>query len=74
MTLHVRDLGRKIANQWIVRHINFRVENGECLVLLGPSGCGKSTTLRLIAGLDRVQEGSIHINNIDVTTTSPVDI
>ena len=39
------------------------VEAGEFLVLLGPSGCGKSTLLRMIAGLESVDGGEIHIGD-----------
>jgi sn-glycerol 3-phosphate transport system ATP-binding protein len=41
------------------------------MILVGPSGCGKSTTLRLIAGLETVSGGTIHIGGTDVTDLSP---
>ena len=44
MTLQIQDLGRRVGQQWIVRHLNLHVEDGECVALVGPSGCGKSTT------------------------------
>ncbi|MGC6483587.1 MAG: ABC transporter ATP-binding protein [Synechococcus sp.] len=69
MSLSLQQLGRKVGNRWILRHLDLDVDDGECLALVGPSGCGKSTTLRLIAGLDPVDEGSILINHQDVTTT-----
>jgi multiple sugar transport system ATP-binding protein len=43
------------------------------LVLVGPSGCGKSTALRLIAGLDSPDGGSVHIDGRDVTRAAPQD-
>ena len=46
-----------------VDHINLGVENKEFLVLVGPSGCGKSTTLRMIAGLEEISEGTIWIGD-----------
>lgn len=46
-----------------VDRVNLGVENKEFLVLVGPSGCGKSTTLRMIAGLEEVSEGSIFIGD-----------
>lgn len=46
-----------------VRNLDLAVEQGEILVLLGPSGCGKTTTLRLIAGLEVPDAGSIRIGN-----------
>src|SRR5690606_30294403 len=42
--------------------ISMQLAAGEILCLVGPSGCGKSTLLRLIAGLESVQAGSIHIS------------
>lgn len=45
-----------------VREISFSITAGEVVCLLGPSGCGKSTTLRLIAGLERLQRGRIEFN------------
>ncbi len=73
MSLILNNIGRKVSRNWIIRNLNLRVENGQCLALLGPSGCGKSTTLRLIAGLDKPSEGSIILNDKDITSISPVD-
>ncbi len=50
-----------------VDHLDLEIEDGEFLVLVGPSGCGKSTTLRMLAGLEPVDEGTIHIGARDVT-------
>ena len=73
MSLSVTNLGRRIGDRWILRHLDLQVREGECLALVGPSGCGKSTTLRLIAGLDRVDEGTIRLNDTDITTTAAVE-
>ncbi|QRV17397.1 ABC transporter ATP-binding protein (plasmid) [Haloterrigena salifodinae] len=54
-----------------VNDLNLTVRDGEFLVLVGPSGCGKSTTLRLIAGLERVTEGTIRLDRTDVTDQKP---
>jgi multiple sugar transport system ATP-binding protein len=47
--------------------ISLSIESGEFMVLVGPSGCGKTTLLRMIAGLDTVDEGSIHLGDRDIT-------
>lgn len=46
-----------------VRNVSFGVENREFLVIVGPSGCGKSTTLRMVAGLEEIDEGEIYISD-----------
>jgi multiple sugar transport system ATP-binding protein len=54
-----------------VDDMNLNLDDGEFLVLVGPSGCGKSTTLRCIAGLETVSEGTIYIDGEDVTDLNP---
>ncbi len=56
-----------------VDKLNLTVNDGEFLVLVGPSGCGKSTSLRMLAGLEEVDNGSIRIGNRDVTDVAPKD-
>ncbi len=51
-----------------VRAVNLQVEPGRFLALLGPSGCGKTTVLRLIAGFERPDRGSIALNGKSVAT------
>ena len=56
-----------------VDQIELSVKDGEFLVLVGPSGCGKTTTLRMLAGLEEVNEGRILIGDRDVTQVPPKD-
>ncbi|GAA3170900.1 sn-glycerol-3-phosphate ABC transporter ATP-binding protein UgpC [Blastococcus jejuensis] len=56
-----------------VNALNLDIADGEFLVLVGPSGCGKSTSLRALAGLENVTEGSIRIGDRDVTHLAPKD-
>ena len=51
--------------------VSLRVREGELLALVGPSGCGKSTTLRLIAGLETVTDGTIEFDGEEVQTLTP---
>src|SRR3954471_24116856 len=53
--------------------IDLEIEDGEFMVLVGPSGCGKSTTLRMLAGLEEVNDGAIFIGDKDVTKLPPKD-
>ncbi|MDW6061833.1 sn-glycerol-3-phosphate ABC transporter ATP-binding protein UgpC [Streptomyces sp. FXJ1.4098] len=56
-----------------VDQLEIDIEDGEFLVLVGPSGCGKSTSLRMLAGLEDVNGGSIRIGDRDVTHLPPKD-
>src|SRR4051794_439971 len=54
-----------------VDEVSLDINEGEFVVLVGPSGCGKSTLLRMIAGLEDVTDGEIHIGDVDVTEQPP---
>ena len=54
-----------------VDKLDLTVNDGEFLVLVGPSGCGKSTSLRMLAGLEEIDTGSIRIGDKDVTNVAP---
>ena len=55
----------------VIKGIDLTIEDGEFVVFVGPSGCGKSTLLRIIAGLEDASEGSVTINDADVTGKLP---
>ncbi|MFI9721334.1 ABC transporter ATP-binding protein [Streptomyces sp. NPDC052396] len=61
------------ADKPAVDQLDIQIEDGEFLVLVGPSGCGKSTSLRMLAGLEDVNGGSIRIGDRDVTHLPPKD-
>ncbi len=56
-----------------VDKLSLTIADGEFLVLVGPSGCGKSTSLRMLAGLEEIDSGSIRIGDRDVTNVAPKD-
>ncbi|WP_410790607.1 ABC transporter ATP-binding protein [Kribbella sp. C-35] len=56
-----------------VDRLDLDIADGEFMVLVGPSGCGKSTSLRMLAGLEEVNEGKIYIGDRDVTDFPPKD-
>ena len=66
-----KNLRKCFGSTKIIDGLNLEVDHSEFLVLLGPSGCGKSTTLRLLAGLETVTDGTISIDGQDVTGLEP---
>jgi len=56
-----------------IHGVDVDIADGEFIVLVGPSGCGKSTLLRMIAGLESVSEGAIHIGARHVNELEPAD-
>ncbi|MBC6447326.1 ABC transporter ATP-binding protein [Actinokineospora xionganensis] len=56
-----------------VQDLDLNIRDGEFMVLVGPSGSGKSTALRMLAGLEAVDGGEIHIGDTDVTHAQPKD-
>ncbi len=58
----------------VLQEINFDIRGGEFLALMGPSGSGKSTLLNLIAGIDKVDTGTIVIGGVDITALDETEL
>ncbi|UBV43293.1 ABC transporter ATP-binding protein [Deinococcus taeanensis] len=69
--LSLRTVRRSFGPVAAVRDVSLDVAAGETVALLGPSGCGKSTVLRVTAGLERPDAGSVHVAGQDVTAQPP---
>ena len=69
--IEVKDLVIRYGDMVAVNGVSFTVGRGEHVTLLGPSGCGKSTTLRMIAGFEEPDAGTILIGGKDVTHVLP---
>jgi ABC-type Fe3+/spermidine/putrescine transport system ATPase subunit len=67
----LRGLTKRFDDVVAVDAVDLHVDEGEFLSLLGPSGCGKTTTLRLIAGFEQPDEGSVLIGGDDVSRLPP---
>lgn len=59
--LKLRNVTKKFGSVTALRDINLQVEDGQFVTLVGPSGCGKTTTIRIIAGLEEVNQGEVYI-------------
>lgn len=71
VSIHIKNVMKKYEDNVVIHDLSANIENGELFTLLGPSGCGKTTLLRMIAGFNSVERGTIAfdgkvINNIPV--------
>ena len=57
----LKDINKYYSSNHVLKDINLTIHEGEFMTLLGPSGCGKTTTLRVVAGLEKPQTGTITI-------------
>ena len=71
--VRLQNLGKTFGALSVVRGVDLTIDDGEFVVLLGPSGCGKSTTLRMIAGLEAINEGELSINGTRMNDVDPKD-
>ena len=60
--LILKDVVKSYGDVNVLRDINLDIETGELIVFVGPSGCGKSTLLRMIAGLEKITDGTLSID------------
>jgi ABC-type Fe3+/spermidine/putrescine transport system ATPase subunit len=65
--LELHAIEKSFGETPVLRSISLLVAAGEIVALLGPSGCGKTTLLRIIAGLERADNGRLSLNNQDLT-------
>lgn len=72
-SIHFEHVTKRFGSTTVVEDFNLDVEDGELLVLVGGSGSGKTTILRMLAGLEEVTEGTIRIDQRDITALAPRD-
>ena len=56
-----------------VKNFNLEIADQEFIIFVGPSGCGKSTTLRMVAGLEEISEGTLEIDGKVMNDVEPKD-
>ncbi len=67
MSIEIRNVSKHFGDFHALKDINLHIDSGELIALLGPSGCGKTTLLRIIAGLESADQGSILFSGEDTT-------
>lgn len=69
--LAIKKVKKQFNKVEVLKDIDLEIEKGEFICFLGPSGCGKTTLLRIIAGLEKLDSGSILVNGKEITTLEP---
>lgn len=67
LTIHSQDLVKTYRNRTVVNHVSVKLEQGEIVGLLGPNGAGKTTTFYMVVGLIKPDQGSVYLDNVDIT-------
>ncbi len=69
--LEVQNVSRRFGEKLAVNRVSFSLDRGRVLCLLGPSGCGKTTLLRIIAGLETMDRGSVRFDDREMEGVPP---
>ncbi len=71
--IELENVSKRFGNTTAVKNLSIQIQDQEFFALLGPTGAGKTTTLRCIAGLEKPEQGNIHIDQQDVTHLGPAE-
>lgn len=68
--IELKHIDKFYGKNHILKDVNLTIEDGDFMTLLGPSGCGKTTTLRVVSGLEKPQNGTIHIDGKEIVNAA----
>ncbi|MWV45568.1 ATP-binding cassette domain-containing protein [Paenibacillus sp. HJL G12] len=71
VTISIQDLVKKYGETTVIPELSVEIQKGEFFTLLGPSGCGKTTLLRMIAGFNSIEGGTINFNDKVINNVEP---
>ncbi|SMG55328.1 ABC transporter ATP-binding protein [Paenibacillus aquistagni] len=71
VTINIQDLVKKYGDTTVIPELSLEIKQGEFFTLLGPSGCGKTTLLRMIAGFNSIEGGTISFNERVINQVEP---
>jgi sulfate transport system ATP-binding protein len=71
MSIEISHVGKRFGDFVALDDVSVTIPSGSLTALLGPSGGGKSTLLRIIAGLENADEGTVEIEGVDATSCRP---
>ncbi len=66
--IELKNIDKFLGDNHVLRNLNLVIEDGDFMTLLGPSGCGKTTLLRVVAGLEKPQNGTMTIDGWRLST------
>ena len=72
-TVTLKNIKKSFGKTDVIHGVDIDIADGEFIVIVGPSGCGKSTLLRMVAGLETVTSGEVHIGGKLVNEVEPMD-
>ena len=72
-TVTLKNIKKSFGKTDVIHGVDIDIADGEFIVIVGPSGCGKSTLLRMVAGLETVTSGEVHIGGKLVNAVEPMD-
>lgn len=72
-SLSIQNVAKSFGDVEVLNDINIDIADGEFITLVGPSGCGKSTLMSIVAGLEKLTSGSLHLDGKDLVDQHPRD-